>query len=111
MRNSFSLLAPIVVTTWPATEPIASRKSVACSGDTRLPELLYGASLAKRIQRIVARFAGFTCMSDLAMKNFAVCTLGTKAGCCFKPMAAAFAGVIVIGLFDDRSRRVCSQPT
>src|SRR4051794_18280191 len=110
MRNSFNLLAPMVVTTWPATESIASRKSVACWIDTRLPPLLYGASFAKRIQRMVARFAGFTCMSDLAMKNFAVCTLGTKAGCGGRPIAAAFAGVIVIGLFEERSRRVCSQP-
>jgi len=95
---------------------MASRKLVAHSSDTGVfaanpPPLLYGASLANRIQRTVARFAGFTCRSDFAMKNFAVWTLGTKAGCDFRPMAAAFAGTSVIGLFDDRSRRVCSQPT
>ena len=45
------------------------------------------------------------------MKNFAVCTFGTDAGCGSRPIAAALAGQIVIRLFDDRSRRVCSQPT
>ena len=85
---------------------------MACSSEARPPPLLYGASLWNRIQRTVARFAGLSWTSLLAMKNLPVCTFGTKAGCGARPIAAAFAGAIVMtGLVDDRSRRVCSQPT
>jgi hypothetical protein len=44
------------------------------------------------------------------MRNFAVWTFGTNAGCVFSPSAATFAATIVMGAVDDRSRRVCSHP-
>jgi hypothetical protein len=53
------MLLPMVVTTCPATESIASRKSVARSSEFSWPPLLYGASLWKRRYRTVARFARF----------------------------------------------------